>query len=230
MPVNSAAPALPAPAPLVKAAPQVFSAPAMSAAQVFNVPAQTYMPPAAAQPAVVAQAQPALPAPVAAPQVMPTSAQAFNTPTQTTMPVSSAQVFNMPPAAAFAPQAPAPVAQAPVTAPWNTAVTLLPNYLHVNFRGRGNTVSYSISNASDTSSVQIDPNSLRAYQNGQPISAQLTVRDSSSGAATGTLMPRAMLVGTVKISTLALDPVTLTWQARDTTGRTYPISYAWMPQ
>ena len=290
MPVNSAALALPAPAPLVQAAPQVVpapatyaasapvqaqpapavarpartAAPAVSAAQVFNVPAQTYMAPPAAQPVFAVQAQPAfpaqVPAPVAAPQAMPTSAQvfgtpaqmtmpvspaqafnpptqmpmptsaqAFNTPAQMTMPVSSAQVFNMPPVA-FTPQAPAPVAQVPAAAPWNTAVTLIPSYLHVNFRGRGNTVTYSISNASDTSSVQIDPNSLRAYQNGQPISAQLTVRDSSSGAATGTLMPRAMLVGTVKISTLALDPVTLTWQARDTTGRTYPISYAWMPQ
>ncbi|GGR30551.1 hypothetical protein [Deinococcus ruber] len=198
--------------PVPSAAPQAQAAFPSSPAQVFNS-----APSAAPTPVAVA------PTPVfaAAPQaVLPSAAQMFSAPA----PVAAT------PAPVTAP-APAPVAVAqPTATTMNPAITLVPNYLRLSFRNRGNTVSYSISNLSDISSVQIDPNTLRAYQNGQQLAAQLTVRDSSAGTATGTLMPKSMLVGSVKVQTRATDPVTLTWQAKDEGGHTYPISYAWLPQ
>lgn len=114
-------------------------------------------------------------------------------------------------------------------AQYTPTTTLVPEYLRVNFRGRGTNVTYSLSNTSSSQAMQIDPASLRAYQNGQPVEAQLAQRDSSGGT-NGVLMPRAMLVGTISVLTRSAAPITITWQAKDTQGRVYPIAYAWMPE
>ncbi|GGR32670.1 hypothetical protein [Deinococcus ruber] len=231
-------PVAPAPMPAARATPMPITAPVTT---VATVPAPVAPQMAAPVLQAAAPAAPALPAPMpsasqvfATPVPLPAAAQVFASPAAPTAPApmaalpTPAQVF----APAAAPVAAAPLAATPAPLPtaWAPEVTLVPNYLRLSFRGRGTTVSYSISNVSDISSVQIDPASLRAYQNGQQIAAQLTARDSSAGTATGTLMPKSMLVGTVKVQTRATDPVTLTWQAKDASGRSYPISYAWLPQ
>ena len=131
--------------------------------------------------------------------------------------------------------APAPATPVPSGAPqvqqaqYTPTTTLVPEYLRLNFRGRGTNVTYSLSNISSSQAMQIDPASLRAYQNGQPVEAQLAQRDSSGGT-NGVLMPRAMLVGTISVLTRSTAPITITWQAKDTQGRVYPIAYAWMPE
>lgn len=192
-------------------------------------------------------ALPAAPVAVTSAPSFPSAAAAFSA----TLPSGGVQAFSMPtpttqaqPSQATTPQMQAavlPVAQATtfaqpqqaviLAAPtWSAPITLVPNYLRLNFRATGWAVSYSISNLSESASLQIDPRSLRVYQGGQPVEAQLTVRDSSTGTASGTLAPKAMLVGSVKALTRSGDALTLTWTARDAQGRSYPISYAWLPE
>ncbi|MDR6219970.1 hypothetical protein J2Y00_003581 [Deinococcus soli (ex Cha et al. 2016)] len=234
-PTNPAA-AISAPSmsvPTMAAALPVTSAPttnwtALSTAAVSSTPATLANFPTAAAPLQ----QPAAPAPVAfppannlfqqaafpsAPSAFPAAATAF-TPTATAPQVAPAPATPVP---SVAPQ----VQQAQYT----PTTTLVPEYLRVNFRGRGTNVTYSLSNTSSSQAVQIDPASLRAYQNGQPVEAQLAQRDSSGGT-NGVLMPRAMLVGTISVLTRSDAPITITWQAKDTQGRVYPIAYAWMPE
>ncbi|MBX8465600.1 MULTISPECIES: hypothetical protein [unclassified Deinococcus] len=220
--------------PTLASAMPVASAPAMnwtapSTAAVSSTPAPTLANfPTAAAPLQ----QPAAPAPTTfpsannlfqqaafptAPSAFPAAATAF-TPTTTAPQVASAPATAVP---SVAPQ----VQQAQYT----PTTTLVPEYLRVNFRGRGTNVTYSLSNTSSSQAMQIDPASLRAYQNGQPVEAQLAQRDSSGGT-NGVLMPRAMLVGTISVLTRSAAPITITWQAKDTQGRVYPIAYAWMPE
>jgi hypothetical protein len=242
-------------------APQAVSSPFASqatAAPGFAAPQATALPTFPVPPAqvpVTAPVQPATMTPWSTPvQAAPLPQATFSAP-----PVAAPQpapVFAAPPAptfptasAAFAPAAPAPLPQAapvavqapalPVSAPapaaaamWAPATTLVPDFLRPSFRGRGTTVTYSLSNTSATQSMLLDPSTLRVYQQGQPVQAQLAVRDSTGAGASsgGVLMPRSMMVGTVQVLTRSAEPITLTWQARDQQGRVYPIAYAWMPQ
>lgn len=227
-------------------------------AAAIGVPS-TAVPPmaAAALPATAAPAvnwtAPSTPAPTlmtfptaTAPTQQPTPPTPATFPSATTMfqqaafPAASSAVpaSTFPAAAtAFAPTALPVVASAPALsvapqvqqAQYAPATTLVPEYLRLSFRGRGTNVTYSLSNTSSSQAMQIDPASLRAYQNGQPVEAQLAQRDSSGGT-NGVLMPRAMLVGTISVLTRSAAPITITWQAKDTQGRVYPIAYAWMPE
>lgn len=227
--------------PTLASALPVASAPAMnwtapSTAAVSSTPAPTLANfPTAAAPVQ----QPAAPAPAALPSAnnlfqqaaFPSAPSAF--PANTNAFPAAATAFTP---TATAPQvAPAPATAVPSVAPqvqqaqYTPTTTLVPEYLRVNFRGRGTNVTYSLSNTSSSQAMQIDPASLRAYQNGQPVEAQLAQRDSSGGT-NGVLMPRAMLVGTISVLTRSAAPITITWQAKDTQGRVYPIAYAWMPE
>ncbi|MDK2014058.1 MULTISPECIES: hypothetical protein [unclassified Deinococcus] len=240
-PTNPAA-AISAPSmsvPTMAAALPVTSAPttnwtAPSTAAVSSTPAPTLANfPTAAAPLQ----QPAAPAPVAFPPANNLFQQAAFPSAPSAFPAHAFPAA----ATAFTPTATAPhVAPAPATpvpsvapqvqqAQYTPTTTLVPEYLRVNFRGRGTNVTYSLSNTSSSQAVQIDPASLRAYQNGQPVEAQLAQRDSSGGT-NGVLMPRAMLVGTISVLTRSAAPITITWQAKDTQGRVYPIAYAWMPE
>ncbi|MCD0168225.1 hypothetical protein [Deinococcus sp. 23YEL01] len=226
--------------PTMAAALPVTSAPAMNwtapSTAAVNTPAPTLANfPTAAAPLQ----QPTAPAPAAFPSAnnlfqqaaFPTAPSAF--PANTSAFPAAATAFTP---TATAPQVtPAPATPAPTMAPqaqqaqYTPTTTLVPEYLRLNFRGRGTNVTYSLSNISSSQAMQIDPASLRAYQNGQPVEAQLAQRDSSGGT-NGVLMPRAMLVGTISVLTRSTAPITITWQAKDTQGRVYPIAYAWMPE
>jgi hypothetical protein len=206
-------------APLPVAAPQVtFAAAPAPTVQAPVFPSASTMFSSAAMPAPVAASLPTAPA-VSFPGVQ----AAFSAP------AALPQVQATP-----APVLPAPVA-APAPAPaaaWAPATTLVPDFLRLSFRGRGTTVTYSLSNTSSVQAMLIDPSSLRVYQGGAPVQAQLALRDSTGGDAArqGVLMPRSMMVGTITALTRSADPITLTWQARDQQGRVFPISYAWLPQ
>jgi hypothetical protein len=119
---------------------------------------------------------------------------------------------------------------APTPALGAPAVTLLPNWLQVSFKGRQNRVTFLITNTSDVQRMTIDPRTLRVYQGQTPVRAELAVRDSINNEATGTLLPRSALVGTLTVDTKSKDALTVTWMATDETGRTYPITYSWLPQ
>lgn len=219
-------PTMAAPLPVTSAPATNWTTP--STAAMSNTPATLANFPTAAAPLQ----QPAAPAPTtfpsannlfqqaafpSAPSAFPAAATAF-TPTATAPHVAPAPATPVP---SVAPQ----VQQAQYT----PTTTLVPEYLRVNFRGRGTNVTYSLSNTSSSQAMQIDPASLRVYQNGQTVEAQLAQRDSSGGT-NGVLMPRAMLVGTISVLTRSAAPITITWQAKDTQGRVYPIAYAWMPE
>ena len=75
--------------------------------------------------------------------------------------------------------------------------------------------------------MQVDPNTLRVYRGQQPIQAELTMRNASSN---GQVLPQTAMIGTIRVKQPGTEPLTLIWEARDLQGRTYPISYAWMPQ
>lgn len=226
-------PTMAAPLPVTSAPATNWTIP--STAAVSSTPATLANFPTAAAPVQ----QPAAPAPITFPSAnnlfqqaaFPTAPSAF--PTNTNAFPAAATAFTP---TATAPQvAPAPATAVPSVAPqvqqaqYTPTTTLVPEYLRVNFRGRGTNVTYSLSNTSSSQAMQIDPASLRAYQNGQPVEAQLAQRDSSGGT-NGVLMPRAMLVGTISVLTRSAAPITITWQAKDTQGRVYPIAYAWMPE
>ncbi len=203
-------PAAPAPAPVALAAPPAapVASPPTPAFPVY--PAYATAAPTAPSP-TLPSAPPAAPAlAYANPYLAPAAA-----------PTGYANPYAASPYAAL-PSAPQAMAPAP---------TLVPQYLQVNFKGRGNGATFMISNTSEGQALQIDPGSLRVYQGQQQVKAELTVRDSSSGRATGTLLPRSALIGTLKVTASgSSDPLTITWQARDMQGATYPITYSWLPR
>ena len=224
--------------PTMAAALPVTPAPAMNWTAPSTAVVSTPAPTLANFPTTAAPIQqPAAPAPAAFPSAnnlfqqaaFPTAPSAF--PANTSAFPAAATAFTP---TTTAPQV-APATPVPSVAPqvqqaqYTPTTTLVPEYLRVNFRGRGTNVTYSLSNTSSSQAMQIDPASLRAYQNGQPVEAQLAQRDSSGGT-NGVLMPRAMLVGTISVLTRSAAPITITWQAKDTQGRVYPIAYAWMPE
>ncbi|AFD27451.1 hypothetical protein [Deinococcus gobiensis] len=209
--------------------------PIQTAQPVQQQVAWTQPAPMVAAPASVPQTAmaPTWPQTQAAPAVntmaFPQAAQAFAAPQA----FPTAQTGMMPAVAATMAPTPIPTAQLQSAAPTNTyspATTLVPNYLRLSFRGRGTTLTYSIGNNSSEATVRLDPQSVRIYQDGQIVPANLSVRDSTGDTTSGALSPRAMLVGTVSVVTRSTSPITLMWQATDAQGRTYPISYAWLPQ
>lgn len=192
-----------------------------------------------ASPAPTTAAQP-VPAPTANLAASPVAATSTVKPAAVSMQGPSApKVANFPNAqTAFgksdkAPVASPSVATAPATAPQAvvspTSTTLVPEWVRVNFRGRGKITSYSITNNSASQTLSIDPSSVRAYQNGAVVPATLALRDSAGGNG-GKLMPNSMLVGTITVVTKSSAPITVTWEAKDSNGRSYPIAYAWMPE
>lgn len=215
--------------------------PVQSAQPVQQQMAWTQPAPMAAAPTSAPQTTPAptwtqvQAAPAVNTMAFPQAAQAFPTAQTYAAPQASpnAQTGMMPAVAATMAPTPIPAPQAPSATAVNTyspATTLVPNYLRLSFRGRGNTLTYSIGNNSSDATVRLDPQSVRIYQDGQIVPANLSVRDSTGDTTSGALSPRAMLVGTVNVVTRSTSPITLMWQATDAQGRTYPISYAWLPQ
>ena len=233
-------------APLSTAAPVAAPAPMTMPVAQTTMPVQSAQPVQTAQPVQqqVAWTQPApmAAAPTSVPQTAPAptwpqtqAAPAVNTLAfpQAAQAFPNAQTGMMPAVTATMAPTPIPTVQAQSTTPTNTyspATTLVPNYLRLSFRGRGNTLTYSIGNNSSDATVRLDPQSVRIYQDGQIVPANLSVRDSTGDTTSGSLSPRAMLVGTVNVVTRSTSPITLMWQATDAQGRTYPISYAWLPQ
>ncbi|CAM3714994.1 hypothetical protein DESA109040_20555 [Deinococcus saxicola] len=120
---------------------------------------------------------------------------------------------------------PAPTLTAPDGPP-----TLVPSYVDMKWRGRGGVVTAYITNLSKDKPLRIDPASLRIYQNGSPLQAQLSVRDSSGATQPSTLLPRSMFTVMVRVTPSGAGPLTLTWEARDDAGTVYPVRYSWLPQ
>lgn len=210
-------------------------------------PSATPATPAPTQPktAVPTPPQPTAskPATPAAPQPSPAAATATRpeTPPMQGPPAPTVKLPSFPNAqAAFAkagsatpatPAAPTQTASvadpAPQVSP--TSTTLVPEWVRVNFRGRGKSTSYSISNSSSSQTLSLDPTSLRAFQNGAVIPATLALRDSAGGNGSK-LLPNSMVLGTITVLTKSSAPITVTWEAKDASGRSYPIAYAWMPE